>query len=120
MAMYALALIPLSEILQSLCKQVWYGHDASGCDKLEKLKKWFDVLLEVGPRYGYYPSPDKCILVTKPQFADKAMALFKGTAVSVQVDGSKDTGVEINTQGVRPLARRVSRMIMSPKKLSNG
>ena len=33
MAMYALALVPLSKQLQPLCKQVWYADDATGCDK---------------------------------------------------------------------------------------
>ena len=107
MAMYALALIPLTRQLQSSCKQVWYADDASGCDKLENLKAWFDLLLEIGPRYGYYPSPDKCILVVRPQLADKAKALFKDTSVNVMSDGSKDTGVEVNTHGTRHLGAAV-------------
>ena len=35
MAMYALALAPLTKRLQSDCKQVWYADDATGCDKRE-------------------------------------------------------------------------------------
>jgi hypothetical protein len=50
MAMYALALVPLSKHLQPICKQVWYADDATGCDSLEKLHKWFNVLLEYGPQ----------------------------------------------------------------------
>ena len=38
MAMYALALVPLTKHLQPLCKQVWYADDATGCDKLERLR----------------------------------------------------------------------------------
>ena len=66
MAMYALALVPLSKHLQPLCRKVWYADDGTGCDKFEKMRTWFDVLLEKGPLYGYYPKPSKCILVTKP------------------------------------------------------
>ena len=65
--MYALALVPLSKHLQPLCKQVWYADDGTGCDKFEKMRTWFDVLLEKGLLYGYYPKPSKCILVTKPE-----------------------------------------------------
>ena len=107
MAMYALALVPLMKELQPLCKQVWYADDASGCDKFENLKVWFDQLLALGPRYGYYPSPEKCILVTKPQHISKARAIFKDTDISVQSDGSKDTGVKINTHGTRHLGAAV-------------
>ena len=61
MAMYALALVPLSKHLQPLCKQVWYADDGTGCDEFEKMRTWFDVLLEKGPLYGYYPKPSKYI-----------------------------------------------------------
>ena len=62
MAMYALALVPLSKQIQTICKQVWYADDATGCDSLEKLHKWFNALREYGPQYGYFPKPEKCIL----------------------------------------------------------
>ena len=35
----AIALAPLLKHLQPLCKQVWYADDATGCDKLEALRK---------------------------------------------------------------------------------
>ena len=49
MAMYALVFVPLSKHLQPLCKQVWYADDGTGCDEFEKIRTWFDVLLEKGP-----------------------------------------------------------------------
>ena len=56
MAMYAIALVPLTLRLLVLCKQVWFADDASGCDKFAKLRAWFDMLMKIGPMYGYYPS----------------------------------------------------------------
>ena len=73
----------------------WYADDATGCDSLERMRVWFDALLEKGPKYGYFPKPSKCILVTKPECLEKANSIFKGTGVSVQTDGSKDSGVEV-------------------------
>ena len=107
MAMYALALVPLSKHLQPLCKQVWYADDATGCDKLEKLKHWFDVLLEYGPRYGYYPKPSKCILVVKVDKYEEAKKIFKRSGLHVQLVGSKDTGIEINCEGTHHLGAAV-------------
>jgi len=91
MAMYALALAPLTKRLQPVCKQVWYADDATGCDKLEKLRGWFDRLLDEGPAYGYYPKPSKCILVVKPDRLARAIEIFKGSNVQVKTEGSRST-----------------------------
>jgi hypothetical protein len=107
MAMYAIALAPLLKHLQPLCKQVWYADDATGCDTIEKMRGWFDELLEVGPTYGYFPKPSKCILVVKPHILAHARAVFKGSGVSVHTEGSKDTGVEVTSEGTRHLGAAV-------------
>ena len=107
MAMYALALVPLVKKTQPACKQVWCTDDETGCDKLINLRKWYGDLLTMGPLYGYYPNPSKCILVVKPDKLEQALLLFKGTDVIVSLDGSKDTGIEINTQGTRHLGAAV-------------
>jgi len=107
MAMYALALVPLSKHLQPICKQVWYADDATGCDKLAVMRTWFDELCEVGPSYGYFPKPEKCILVVKPGRLELAQQIFRGTKVLVQAEGSKDSGVEINCEGTRHLGAAV-------------
>ena len=107
MAMYALALVPLSKQLQPICKQVWYADDATGCDKLEKMREWFDRLLAIGPTYGYYPKPPKCILVVKAEKLEQAKKVFKGSGVHVQTEGSKDCGIEINSEGTRHLGAAV-------------
>ena len=103
MAIYALALVPLVKRLLSSCNQVWFADDATGCDDFTKLRVWFDLLLKVGPLYAYYPKPSKCILLKKPDCEKHAREIFKGTAVDVRLDGSKDKGIEIVTTGTRHL-----------------
>ena len=97
------ALVPLSKHLQPI-KQVWYADDATGCDKFEKLRRWFDELLVVGP---VFPKPVKCILVTKPDRFEHAKKVFRGSGVQVQVEGSKDSGIEINCEGTRHLGAAI-------------
>ena len=63
------------------------------------------------PKYGYFPKPSKCILVVKPDRLEHANAIFKGTGVKLQVDGAKDSGVEINTTGTRHLGAAVGQRI---------
>ena len=95
--------MPLVEQLPPICKHAWVADDASGCDELTKLKKWYDDLLTKVSSYGYYPNPSKCILVVKAEKLEQAKLLFKGMGVDITLDGSKDTGIEINTQGARHL-----------------
>ena len=113
MAMYALALVPLLKELHPMCRQVWYADDATGCDSFERMRAWFDALRALGPKYGYFPKPSKCILVVKPDRLTHANEIFKGTGVKLQVDGAKDSGVEINT-GTRHLDAAVGPMNSKP------
>ena len=109
MAMYALALSPLTELIRDKCKQVWYADDATGCDTFEKLLIWFNELKDKGPSYGYFPKPEKCILLTKPDRVERAREVFLGSRVKVETEGSKDAEkvkkneLEINSQGTRHL-----------------
>ena len=68
---------------------------------------WFDALLKLGPTYGYYPKPAKCILLAKPDRLDLAMKVFKGSGIDVQTEGAKDSGIEIITTGTRHLGAAV-------------
>ena len=114
MAMYALALCPLMKEIRPLCNQVWYADDATGCDKFAKLRVWFDALLKRGPKYGYFPKPEKCILVTKPERLDAAREAFKKSGVKIDTSGSKDvssmkkdSGIEILANGTRHLGAAI-------------
>jgi hypothetical protein len=90
-----------------MCKQVWFADDATGCDKFEKMRAWFDELLLIGPRYGYYPKPSKCILLAKPDRVEQARKVFKGSGIDIKTEGAKDSGVEIITTGTRHLGAAV-------------
>src|SRR4051812_49181782 len=45
----------------------------------------------VGPMYGYFPKPSKCILLAKPDRIELARNVFTGTGIDIQTDGSKDS-----------------------------
>ena len=73
---YALSTKPLFDRLRNIIKQVWIADD-SAAGKLKAVYKWWKELLQVGPKYGYFPNPSKSILVVKdPQMIDQAKALF--------------------------------------------
>ena len=68
MGKYGIATKPLIEKLSnetdtSKCKQVWYADDSSAAGKLVEMRKWWDILCQAGPEYGYFPLATKTILI---------------------------------------------------------
>ena len=98
MAIYALALVPLVNQLHGICKQVWFADDGTGADKLDALRKWWDVLLEKGPAYGYFPKPTKTWLIVKEDKLQEAKLIFKDTGVKITSDGMRHLGAAIGSK----------------------
>ena len=59
MAMYAIGTLPLIHRLDGTAKQAWYADDSAAASKLEQLKRWWDLLNDIGPHYGYFPNGAK-------------------------------------------------------------
>ena len=66
MYIYALALLPLVNKLEdkTVGNQIWYADDSGIAGNLTNIQKWLDLLCTIGPGYGYFPEPEKCILVS--------------------------------------------------------
>ena len=57
MAMYALATIPLiTKITANGCKQICYADDAASGRKLFLIRKLWQQIIDIGPKYGYHPN----------------------------------------------------------------
>ena len=59
MAMYAIGTQPLIRKLDGTIKQVWYADDSAAGSTLQQLRRWWDLLNEIGPYYGYCPNGAK-------------------------------------------------------------
>ena len=57
MVMYAIAIMPLNKQLKvsTEVEQVWYADDSAAGGKVEKLCKWWDKILEMGPTMATMP-----------------------------------------------------------------
>ena len=100
-AMYALAVRPLIDRLQSPCptvKQVWYADDATGAATCSELRTWWDTLLAQGGCFGYHPNASKTHLIVKEQFLDEARRQFQGTNVNITVHGKRHLGAAIGSR----------------------
>ncbi len=65
------------------CIQVWYADDSSVCGKISQIKKWFSILLDKGPLYGYYPEPTKCFVIVDQSQVDHVRESLSGFGVQV-------------------------------------
>ena len=97
MAMYAIGTQPLIRRLDGITKQVWYADDSAAGSSLETLKKWWDLLEEIGPLYGYFPNGSKTHVLTKPHHAETAKEIFKDTGITISIEGECYLGGAIGT-----------------------
>eukprot|EP00731_Ephydatia_muelleri_P014458 Em0008g178a len=83
--MYAAALTPLIASLTDLTNwsQCWYADDSACAAKLPKLREWFEHLCKLGPAYGYYPEPQKTVVVVDEVDEAEANACFSDSGVKV-------------------------------------
>ena len=93
MLLYAVAVLPLIQALEDREKwiQNWYADDSACAAGLPRLREWFDKLLKWGPDFGYYPEPQKTILVVDPNNELRAKELFDELGITV-VPGQRFLG----------------------------
>ena len=104
MPMYSIATQPLmNKVKASLPqddqpKHMFYADDGSAAGSLAQLKKYWDAILEHGPKFGYFPNPKKTILVIKgAHLQHKADAIFENAGVKITTDGEKHLGAAIGS-----------------------
>ena len=104
MAIYALGITPLImmmvELVSTKCddiKMVAFVEDFSAVGKLKFLYQWWTTLLEVGPKFGYFPEPTKSWLIAKPETNATGKKLFKNTKAKITNSGKRFQGSVIGT-----------------------
>ena len=71
--------------------QFWYADDSSCINYLHFVLFWMKLLIREGPKYGYYPEPDKSYLVVSPKFVELAKQLFSAYGVTI-IEGGRVLG----------------------------
>ncbi len=78
MPVYALATVPLLEAVStSDTKQAAYADDLVSAGKIQTLRSWWERLLKIAPKVGYYPKPCKSWLIVKPEKLDHAKQILQ-------------------------------------------
>ena len=107
MAFYAISTRPIIEELQKdvyyeLEKdkfwQAWFADDASAAGNLSGILKWWNQLITIGPRYGYNPNPNKCVLITKnSEIQRKAQEMFSKFGMEITTTGMRHLGAVVGS-----------------------
>ena len=100
MSLYASSLQPLITRLQvkSAASQCCYADDATGCGSLGDVKTWWDELMVSGPPLGYFPNPQKCWLIVKPEKERPAKEIFNETTINITTEGRKHLGTALGSR----------------------
>ena len=98
MAMYAIAITPLIDLLRESCPevpQVWFADDATGAATCTGLRQWWNKLTEYGPSFGYHPNASKTYLVVKQEYEESAKTAFADTEVHITTQGKRHLGAAL-------------------------
>jgi hypothetical protein len=99
MLVYALCILPLIRKLKrpEKWKQNWYADDSACLAQLINLREWLNILMLEGPKYGYFPEPQKSYLVVHSDYLKHAQEFFKDFNINI-VTGRKFLGGYIGGQ----------------------
>ena len=100
--------------VKSAASQCWYADDATGCGSLRDVKTWWDELMVSGPPLGYFPNPQKCWLIVKPEKERPVKEIFSKITINITTEGRKHLGEALGSRVVFFLKN------MLTKKLGNG
>ena len=105
MAFYGLSTIILQTSLnvqQPDIKQVWLADDATAAGSLNKLKEWWNIIVNEGSNLGYFVNPKKSWLIIKdPSKLAIAKKIFEKTSINFTTSGQRHLGAAIGSLGFR-------------------
>ena len=90
MQAYGIGILPLLFLInpyrEEQTKHLAYADDLGGGSKLPTLRKWWDRVVEHGPKYGYYPKASKSWLVVKEEKLNEAIEMFGNSSVKITTE----------------------------------
>ena len=91
--MVAVATVPIIRAVQTTSTtQAWFADDVASSGHLLRLHYWWDSLVQLGPKYGYFPNTLKTRLLVKPDKMTEAEEIFADTAVRISAEGKHYLG----------------------------
>jgi len=108
MGTYALGLTPLLNFLNEFIilnehgsKEVAFADDLTAAGKVEEIKAYWDILIDMGPKYGYHPKPSKSHLIVKEKYLELAKQTFCASEIKITISGQRHLGAAIGSGDYR-------------------
>ncbi|KAL7525951.1 hypothetical protein ACHAXR_001236, partial [Thalassiosira sp. AJA248-18] len=86
MSIYGVGLMPLASRMREAIPdalQPWFADDAAGAGKAADNARCLNFLMTHGPKYGYFPEPDKCWYICKAEDEAVAKAAFQQHGLNI-------------------------------------
>ena len=81
---------------------MWLADDATGVGRLVDLRKWWDVIINVGKKIGYYVNESKSWLIVRdPNELEYAKNIFSDTAIKYTIEGKRHLGAAIGSESFK-------------------
>ena len=77
---------------------VAFANDLTSSGRLSKLRSWWKIFSDVGPKYRYFPKPSKTISIVKAEYESKAAKIFDNTNIKITSPGQRHLGVVIGSE----------------------
>ena len=103
MVLYGVALAPLTERLRAeepTAMQAWYADDCAIRGPAKSVARVMRRLLELGPAWGYYPEPDKSVVICDPTDEDGLKAALAEFDFRYS-DGERYIGAFVGSEAAR-------------------
>ena len=101
MPFYALGTsILLYQLRQTIpnVKLIWLADDATGAGTIQQLKGWWDAVIDLGNKFGYYVDQLKSwIIVKNDEDLEKAKAIFENDGIDFTKDSKRHLGAAIGS-----------------------
>ena len=104
MAAYAIGITLLLKLLHELIcmnnyisKEVAFADDFTVAGKISEIRKFWDMVIISGPKYGYFPKAEKYFLIVKENYIDVANDQFVDTNVKITTTGQRHLGAVIGS-----------------------
>ena len=79
-------------------EEVAFADDPTLAGNVKEIKQYWQLLLQVGPKYGYYPNPSKSHLIVKEEHLDRTKFIFKEIEVKITKSGQRHLGAAIGSK----------------------
>ena len=125
MAFYAVSTHPLIKKLGDQIEkitQTWFADDSSAAGTLNSILSWWKKPLKVGPMYGYFPNPTKCVLIVKnEETRRRAEEMFGELGMEITTSGKRHLGAIIGSPEYKEeyVKNKVDEWVDDIQKLAN-